>query len=64
MQKCISAIITFAISLAIAIPGLLFNKQICDFIEKKFPRAAYAKAADSDTDEPAEVDEQTTSESK
>lgn len=45
-ENYLSAAIVFSVSLLIAIPGLIFNKQICAFIEKRFPRAE-GKAAQS-----------------
>ena len=37
-ENYVSAIIVFSVSVLIAIPGLIFNKQICALIEKFFPK--------------------------
>ena len=42
-ENYVTAVIIFVISLAIAIPGLIYNKQICDFIERKFPSSNHTE---------------------
>ncbi len=55
-ENYISAIIVFAVSIAIAIPGLIFNKQICAFIEKLFPPKAATVVCAADDIASAEAD--------
>ena len=48
-ENYLSAIIVFSVSVAIAIPGLIFNKQICAFIERLFPKKQSGVASDADS---------------
>ncbi|MBQ2875683.1 MAG: TVP38/TMEM64 family protein [Clostridia bacterium] len=48
-ENYLSAIIVFSVSVAIAIPGLIFNKQICAFIERLFPKKQSGVTSDADS---------------
>lgn len=64
-ENYISAIVTFVISLILAALGLIFNKQICELIEKRFPQKANAASSPaSESEEMAHACEPCTSESQ
>ncbi len=43
-ENYISAAIIFGVSLLLAIPGLIFNKRICELIDKRFPKKEESSA--------------------